>query len=106
MKIISNKQITPINPHSNDNDMLNNLLSMRMKTGVCKTFALVFTKEPAVTQNYVIDFVSRTFSIQTMPFFRRLLTFPMSQNEANNQFDVKIIIYIGSGEKECKRENM
>lgn len=52
---------------------------MRMKACVCKTFAFVFSKEPAVTQNYVIDFVAGTFSIQTMPFFGRLLTLPMSQ---------------------------
>lgn len=72
--------------HTNDNvTTLNNLLSVRMKTCVRKTFAFVFPKESAVTQNYVIDFVSGTFSIQTMPFFRRLLTFPMSQMIENNQ---------------------
>lgn len=54
---------------------------MRMKTGVCKTFAFVFSKESTVAQNYVIDFVAGTFSIETMPFFGRLLTFPTSQNE-------------------------
>lgn len=96
MKIIRDEQIPNEFSLKYDNDTLNNLLSMRMETCVCKTFAFVFSKESAVTQNYVIDFVSGTFSIQTMPFFRRLLTFPMSQMKQNNQFDISTFspIYI------------
>lgn len=55
-----------------------NLLSMWMKTGICKTFAFIFAKKAAVTQYYVIDFVARAFSIQSMPFLLWLLTFPVS----------------------------
>lgn len=62
-----------------------------MKTCVCETFAFVFSEESAVAQNYVIDFVSGTFSIQTMPFFGRLLTFPMSQMKQLNLVGIDII---------------
>lgn len=61
---------------------------MRMKTCVCKTFAFVFSKESTVAQYYVIDFIAGTFSIETVPFFRRLLTLPISQMKPNIQVDV------------------
>ena len=51
------------------------LLSMRMKTGVGKTFAFVFAKKSTISQHNVIDFISRTLAIQSMPFLGGLLPF-------------------------------
>lgn len=54
------------------------LLSVRMKTGISKTFSLVFAKKSTVAQYNVIYFVARTLAIQTMPFLGWLLTFSIS----------------------------
>lgn len=53
---------------------------MRMKTGISKAFSLVFAEKSTVAQNDVIDFISRAFSVQSMPFLLRLLTFPVIGN--------------------------
>lgn len=54
-----------------------NLLSVWMKTSVCKAFSFVFAEEATIAENNVINFISRTFSIQSMPFFLWLLAFPI-----------------------------
>lgn len=53
---------------------MTHLLSMRMKTGVRKTLALVLAKKSAIAQHDVVDLVTRTLAVQPMPFLRRLLT--------------------------------
>lgn len=50
---------------------------MRMKAGIGKTFALVLSKEATVAENNMINFIARAFAIETMPFLRRLLAFPV-----------------------------
>lgn len=47
-----------------------------MKTSICKAFPFVFTKKATVTKNDMINFISRTFSIESMPFFLGLLSLP------------------------------
>ena len=48
---------------------------MRMKRCVCKTFPFVFSKKSTIFQFYVVNFISGTSTVQSMPFFFGRLTF-------------------------------
>lgn len=58
-----------------------------MKTSVCKAFSFIFAEEATIAENNVINFISRTFSIQSMPFFLWLLAFSIrhKQNKQTNK---------------------
>lgn len=46
-----------------------------MKGGVCKAFAVILSKELAVTHSDVVDLVARATSVHPLPVLRRLLSF-------------------------------
>lgn len=50
---------------------------MRVKTSVSKALAFIFTKETTISKNYVVNFITGTLPVKTMPFLWRLLTFPV-----------------------------
>lgn len=47
-----------------------------MKRSVCEAFAIILSKELAVTQLDVIDLIARTATIHPLPLLGRLLSFP------------------------------
>lgn len=61
--------------HFDNGCVMHYLLSMRMKWSIGKTFTLIFAKKSTITETNMIDFVSGTFTIETMPFFIRCLAF-------------------------------
>jgi len=52
---------------------------MSMKRGVGETFALVFTKELALSKKYVVDLVSWAATVQPLPFFWWCLALPVKK---------------------------
>lgn len=48
-------------------DKIKDLLSVRMEAGVGEAFALVLAKKSAVPKHYVVNLISRAFSVKSVP---------------------------------------
>lgn len=58
-----------------DGDERDSVFPVAVEGRVGEGFSLVFAEKAGVTENYVINLVAGTFTVQSVPFFLRLLTF-------------------------------
>lgn len=58
-----------------DCDKSNSVFPVTVKGCIRKGFSLVFSEKAGVTENYMINLVAGTFTVQSVPLFLRLLTF-------------------------------
>lgn len=54
---------------------------MRMKTSVGEALPFVLAEKPAVAEHDMVNFISGTLPVQSVPLFRRLLAFPVDEME-------------------------
>lgn len=58
---------------------------MRMKTSVGEALPFVLAEESTVTEHDMVNFISGTFPVQSVPLLRRLLAFPVGMNDRNGK---------------------
>lgn len=69
-------------------------LAMRMEAGVGEALALVLAKESTVAQDDVVDLVSGTLAVQSVPFLRTLLPLPA---DCSKHICTLVGMYLGVG---------
>lgn len=77
-----------------------NSLLVSMKGSICEAFAVILSKELAVTQSDVVDLVAGATSIHPLPLLWRLLSFSASsQGKYSQTFDglVNLIPFYQAG---------
>lgn len=68
-----------------------NSLLVSMKGSVCEAFAIILSKELAVTKSDVVDLVAGATSVHPLPLLRRLLSFSASiQGKYNQTYDASV----------------
>lgn len=58
---------------------------MRMETRIGEALALVLAEEATVSEDDVINLITGTLAVQTVPLFGRLLTLPEEQRQKEKE---------------------